>query len=362
MGIIHLTGPVIAGDGIEHPEAWVSGGRIWLRRPEGEVAETLPGWVIPGLVDVHCHIGLGAEGAVSRDEAVAQAEADRDSGVLLVRDAGSPSDTSWVHDRDDLPRLIRSGRHLARPKRYLRYFARELDDVALLPEAVAQEAASGDGWVKLVGDWIDRDLGAEADLRPLWPREILIDAVAAAHDAGARVTVHTFSTELVDDLFDAGVDGIEHGTGMTPDHMAEAARRGVPVTPTLLQVNHFRDFAAQAAARYPRFAERMRTMYGRRRDQIRAFHSSGVPLLMGSDAGGTITHGSLPRELTEIAQAGVPVIDVVASASWRARDFLGVPGIEDGASADVVVYSGDPRLDIGQLARPTSVILRGRRH
>ncbi len=99
--------------------------------------------------------------------AQAQALTDRDSGALLVRDAGSPLDTRWVHGRRDLPRLVRAGRHLARPKRYLRHYGLELDDVAQLPEAVRREARQGDGWVKIVGDWIDRDLGAQGDLRPL---------------------------------------------------------------------------------------------------------------------------------------------------------------------------------------------------
>ncbi|TNC16804.1 amidohydrolase family protein, partial [Georgenia sp. 311] len=333
-------------------------GRLTLDPPDVPARE-LEGWVLPGLVDVHCHIGLGPDGEVSVEEAEAQARADRDAGTLLVRDAGSPQDTRWVQRRPDLPRLIRAGHHLARPKRYLRHYGRELDDVAQLPEAMAQEARYGDGWVKIVADWIDRSDGAESDLRPLWPADVLAEGIAAAHENGARVTAHAFSREVVDDLLAAGIDGIEHGTGMTADHIAEAARRGIPVTPTLLQVAHFTDFAAQAGAKYPVFAERMLRMHARRHEQVRAFHEAGVPLLMGSDAGGTIRHGSLPAELAEVVRAGVPVHDVVAAASWRGRDILGVPGVADGAPADVVVYPQDPREDVSVLTRPTAVVLRG---
>lgn len=109
--------------------------------------------MLPGLVDVHCHLGLDAGGATEPDTAAKQALTDRDSGVLLVRDAGSPLDTSWVHARADLPRLVRAGSHLARPKRYLRHYGVELDDVEALPEAVRAEARAGDGWVKVVADW-----------------------------------------------------------------------------------------------------------------------------------------------------------------------------------------------------------------
>ncbi|UNX55889.1 amidohydrolase family protein [Georgenia sp. TF02-10] len=359
--VLHLTGTVVVDDRTELDELWVAGGRIALAPPAGTTAvRTLSGWVLPGLVDVHCHIGLGPDGAVTVAEALVQGTADRDAGTLLVRDAGSPMDNRWVHDRPEMPRLIRAGRHLARPKRYLRHYGRELDAVAELPGAVAEEARSGDGWVKIVADWIDRSLGADADLTPLWPPDVLADAVAAAHENGARVTAHTFAREAVGPLLDAGIDGIEHGTGMDADHIAEAARRGIPVTPTLLQVDRFADLAGQAGRKYPRYAARMRQMHARRHQHVRDLHAAGVPLLMGSDAGGTIAHGSLPAELAAVARAGVPAPDVVAAASWRARAFLGAAGIADGASADLVVYDADPRADVTVLARPAAVVLRGR--
>ena len=178
--VTHLRGTVVVGDGQEVTDAWVVGDRLTLDRPAGPVTSVLEGWVLPGLVDVHCHVGLAADGAVDAATAESQAVADRDAGVLLVRDAGSPADTRWVDDRHDLPRLLRAGRHLARPKRYLRHYGRELADPAQLPQAVREEAARGDGWVKIVADWIDRDLGRDGDLRPLWPADVLADAVAAA--------------------------------------------------------------------------------------------------------------------------------------------------------------------------------------
>ena len=38
-------------------------------------AETIfdGGWIIPGLVDAHCHVGLGPHGAIDLDETIAQA-------------------------------------------------------------------------------------------------------------------------------------------------------------------------------------------------------------------------------------------------------------------------------------------------
>lgn len=358
--ILHIRGRIIVDDSTEVGELWCVGGRVTFEQPKhsGEVT-TIDGWAVPGLVDVHCHVGLGPAGAVDAATAERQARADRDTGTLLIRDAGSPIDTSWIHHRTDLPRLIRAGHHLARPKRYLPGYARELAGVGDLADVVTEEARRGDGWVKLIADWIDRDLGTEADLRPLWPDAILAEAIAAAHAEGARVTAHTFSAEALSGLLAAGIDCIEHGTGLTPELIEEVARRGVPVTPTLLQVAQFDAIAAQAAGKYPLFAERMRWLHARRYEHVRDLHDAGVQLLVGTDAGGTIGHGRLPEEAAELVRVGVPTAEVLAMASWRTRAYLGVPGLVEGESADLVVYASDPRADIRVLAAPRAVVLRG---
>lgn len=358
---IRLRGAVVADAEREYPAVWVRDGRLTLNDPGGSAGDvTIEGWVVPGLVDVHCHLGLGADGAVDAETTLAQARADLAAGTLLVRDAGSPIDSRWLQERDDTPELIRSGHHLARPRRYLRHYATELDDVTQLPAAMAGQAAFGDGWVKIVGDWIDRSRGEDSDLEPLWPADVLAAGVAAAHAGGARVTVHTFATETIDDVLAAGVDCIEHGTGMTAGQISTAAAAGIPVVPTLLQIAQFDAIAEQGEAKFRRFAHHMRGMYDRRYDQVRDFHDAGVQLLVGTDAGGTIEHGRIADETAELAKSGIPAIDILAAASWAAREFLGRPGIEEGAPADVVVYPADPREDIAVLGHPTAVIRRGR--
>ncbi|WP_061960460.1 amidohydrolase family protein [Demequina flava] len=356
MEALHFTGPVLVDDDTVADQAWSVGGRLTFEQPRhsGEIT-TVGGFVVPGLVDMHCHVGLDSGGATDPELAVKQATLDRDAGTLLIRDAGSPLDTSFVHAREDLPRLIRAARFIARPKRYLRYYAREVEPTEL-PDVAAEEAAKGDGWIKLIADWIDRDAG---DLTPLWTPEQLREALVRVHDAGARATAHTFSTEAIGPLLDAGIDCIEHGTGMTAEHMRVAAQRGVPVVPTMLQVDNFIGFADAGAAKYPEYAARMRRMHERRYDHVRDLHDAGVILLVGTDAGGTLGHGLLPQEAVEMARA-IPDAEVLAGATWRARRFLGVDTLTEGASADLVAYPRDPREDISVLHEPDAVVLRGR--
>lgn len=357
--VVHLRGPVLVGDGEVWPRAWVVGGQLARERPLAPITDEIEGWVLPGLVDLHCHIGLGPDGPVDQATALRQARADLASGVTLVRDAGSPSDTRWLAGREDAPEIIRCGRHLALPKRYFLHFARELDQAADLPAAAEAEARAGDGWIKVVADWIDRADGSASDLRPLWDSDSLREATARVHAAGARVTAHTFATESADDLLAAGVDCLEHGTGLSDDHIDRVAAAGVAVVPTLLQIDRFDEIAAQGEVKYPRFAARMRAMHVRRHAQVRDLHEAGVTLLLGTDAGGTIGHGRIAEEAAAMVAAGVPPPDVVAAASWTARDFLRRPPLTEGATADLVVLAGDPRSDIRWLAEPVAVMRRG---
>jgi imidazolonepropionase-like amidohydrolase len=316
---------------------------------------TVEGWALPGLVDAHCHVGLGTHGPVEQDVAEKQALTDRDAGTLLLRDAGAPTDTRWVDDREDLPKLIRAGRHIARTRRYIRNFAWEIEPEELVAH-VAREARRGDGWVKLVGDWIDRDLG---DLAPSWPRNAVEAAIAEAHRLGARVTAHCFAENSLRDLVEAGIDCIEHATGLTADLVPLFAERGVAIVPTLVNIATFPQLADGGEAKFPRWAAHMRRLYERRYDTVRDAYDAGIPVYAGTDAGGSLPHGLIAGEVEELVTAGIPPVDALGATTWGARSWLGRPGLEEGAPADLVVYESDPRADVRVLAAPRRVVVNG---
>jgi len=354
--VLRLTGTVLpSGD---QQEIHVRGGLV-IDRPAAADVTTVSdgGWIVPGLVDAHCHIGLDRQGAVDEETQERQAVMDRDAGALLVRDAGSAADTRWIDDREDLPKIIRAGRHIARSKRYIRNYGWEIEPDELVAY-VEQEARRGDGWVKLVGDWIDRDAG---DLTPCWPAETLTAAIARAHELGARVTAHVFGEHALPDLLDAGIDCIEHGTGLSSDLIDRMAANGTALVPTLLQLASFPMYADQAEERFPSYANHMRELYARRRDTLRAAVEAGVPVFAGTDAGGVLDHGLVAQEIAELTTIGMTPTQALAAGSWAAREWLGVPGeLTVGAPADLIVYGADPRQDPAVLAHPTRILLRGR--
>ncbi|MFE4541933.1 amidohydrolase family protein [Arthrobacter sp. NPDC056727] len=354
--IIEFSGPVLTAADEERRGLWAVDGKLTFSRPAQRPDAVLEGWVLPGFVDAHCHIGLGPEGAVEDDVAYDQAMTDRNAGTLLVRDAGVVSDTRWLQQRPDAPRIIRAGRHVARSRRYLRNFAVEVEPEGLV-EAVRKQAREGDGWVKLVGDWIDRAAG---DLAPSFPAAAVRDAVRAAHDEGARVTAHCFGEDALDDMLDAGIDCIEHATGLLPRHIPRFVEQRVPIVPTLINIATFPDIAAQAEPKFPEYAGHMRALWARRRERVLEAYEAGVEIYAGTDAGSVIRHGRIADEILELHAAGLPAAAALDAACWRARRWLGAEGVAEGADADVVVCREDPRAVPETIRNLSHVILRGR--
>jgi imidazolonepropionase-like amidohydrolase len=352
---LHVRGVVLPDDEVR--DLWLVGDRLTLEPVPG--AETIAdgGWIVPGLVDAHCHLGIayGAKPIQSLDEARDLAGRDRDAGVLALRDAGSPYPYPELDDEPGIPRLVRAGRHVAPPKRYLRDIGIEVE-AADVAATVTAQAKGGTGWVKLVGDWIDRNVG---DLAPSWDAGTMAAAVEAAHAAGARAAVHTFSEEGVEIMVRAGVDSVEHGTGLSLDLIDEMARRGTALVPTMINIRTFGGIAEQARAKFPGYADHMLALRDGFPGVVRAAHEAGVPIYVGTDAGGSIRHGLAAEEMLLLHEAGIPAADVLASASWRAREWLGFPGLVEGGLADLVVYPSDPRVDLAVVRHPRRIVLRG---
>jgi imidazolonepropionase-like amidohydrolase len=351
---MHLRG-VVLPDG-EPRDLWVVNGRVRTRPVPNAQTVVDGGFLVPGLVDAHCHVGLGPQGGVELSEAVEQALTDRAAGTLLIRDCGSPIDTTPLQERLDLPRIIRSGRHIARPKRYIQYIGVEIESD--LASAVAEQAAYGDGWVKLVGDWIDR---GEGDLAPLWTDEELAQAIEVAHAAGAKVTAHVFGEDALPGLINAGIDCIEHGTGLTGDTISLMAEHGTALVPTLINIETFPGIADKAG-KFPKYANHMRDLHARVSTTVASAIEAGVEVYAGTDAGGGIQHGRIVDEIVALHGVGMSALDAIGAASWGAREWLGFPSLTEGAAADIVVYDEDPRENLEVLRTPRMIMLRGRIH
>jgi imidazolonepropionase-like amidohydrolase len=353
----HLRG-VVLPEGVER-DVFVAGGRLTFEPQANAQTVFDGGFLIPGLVDTHAHLALSspAGNAASEIERVtASARAHLDVGVLLVREPGSPGRASLEVGPDDgLPRVITAGRFLAPPGRYYPGLAREVTADAL-PDAAEREAKASGAWVKVIADFSDDD--GDGAIHANYPPEILAEACRRAHGAGARLAVHVMSVAGMDVAVEAAVDSIEHGEGMTEDHIAAMVRGGIALVPTLT-ILPLLDAAVHHMGLTPAQARITMADLARHPEMVARAAEAGVLVLAGTDAG-MVGHGLVIDEVAHLVAAGLPPAEALAAASWSARRYLGLPGIEEGAPADLVGFADDPRVDPAALRQPRLLMLAGR--
>ncbi|MGH9222606.1 MAG: amidohydrolase family protein, partial [Acidimicrobiales bacterium] len=270
--------------------------------PSNGVEELPGGWVLPGLVDAHVHLafdmsGLGLRRA-SRDLVLANLALHRRAGVLLVRDVGAPPGV-----RLKGPHVISAGRFLAPAGGYTEGIYDPVPSDGLEDAALAELAAAGDGWVKVVADYPEGQLSSPAPLNYDLP--VLAAAVDAVHAAGGRVAAHTTGA-AAPTVVAAGVDSVEHGLGLDEDSVRALAARGGAWTPTL--TSSLTLLEAEGAS-----ADHLREL-------IPLAHRLGVAILAGTDL---TPAGSLAREVARLFEFGLAPVAALAAASTAARAYLG---------------------------------------
>src|SRR4051794_32905383 len=114
---LHVRGVVLPDDEVR--DLWLVGDRVTLTPVPGAQTVADRGFILPGLVDAHCHIGIAPGGAPvgGLDQARALAALDRDTGVLAIRHAGPPYPDRGLGDRPDVPRPGPARRAHAAPQR-----------------------------------------------------------------------------------------------------------------------------------------------------------------------------------------------------------------------------------------------------
>jgi imidazolonepropionase-like amidohydrolase len=128
----------------------------------------------------------------------------------------------------------------------------------------------------------------------------------------------------------------------------------------MTNIENFGSIADRAQAKFPAYADHMRRLHAGFPGVVRAAYEAGVPIYVGTDAGGGVVHGLAAEEMLRLHAVGMPAVDVLAAGSWGARSWLGLPGLVEGAPADLVVYDTDPRADPRVLRAPSRIVLRGR--
>ena len=201
--------------------------------------------IVPGLVDAHSHTVLpGGSHWIERigddtDELLRVAEENgtlaHGAGTRWFRDVGSPRRNQRVvalsvrsawRGRRDRPYIRAAGTWVSPSGVLPPGLAVEAEDADRLVMAVEQQIADGADLVKLYLD------GPDPDTAP-WTGGEVARAVSAAHERGIPATAHATALPGARAGVEGGVDCVEHGSVLDADLVAEMARAGTFVVPTL---------------------------------------------------------------------------------------------------------------------------------
>ncbi|MEU3721343.1 amidohydrolase family protein [Streptomyces sp. NPDC031705] len=330
--------------------------------------------LLPGLIDAHVHLGF--DGGPAPVETMTGADDEEltalmlsaagrclEAGITTVRDLGSRGATG-MRVRELLaagtapgPRVLAAGRPITTPGGHCWYMGGACADRDGLLAEVDRNHAEGADLIKIMATGGFLTAGTTPGA-PQFDEDALRAVVHRAKELGLRVAAHAHGTAGIAMAVAAGVDTVEHcswvGTGggleFDPRVAERMAAQGVSVCPTV-----------NRNARNPHG----RLPWGPRAEHIAALHRAGVAVVAGTDAGiEHIPHDDLATGLEILRDAGLTPREVIRSATSVAAAALGIAdrtgSIREGLSADLIAVDRDPTADVGALAAPSFVMLRGR--
>jgi len=345
-------GRALVGPGLEpvaEATVVISGGFIVaagsasdIETPDGAIHVDATGFtLIPGFIDSHVHIGFAEPIEVL------------EGGVTTVRDLAWPPAKIWTMAAESKsanyrgPEILAAGQMLTVPNGYPLRAAwapentgRAVRSAAEARGAVDEQADSGACIIKVA---LNSMAGPTLDAATL---EAIVEA---AHARGLRVTGHVHGLSELQKALDAGMDEMAHML-MSPESIPTATLRrmvdqSMVVVPTL---SCFFDGDQTIAV-----------------DNVRAFSDAGGHFVYGTDLGNEGPRPGIdPREVDALARAGVSTTDIVASATTRAADYLGLTdrgALGLGLHADVVAVLWAPGGEPMELTQVGMVWRRGRR-
>ncbi len=369
---------------VERPTAVVvEGDRIAALHRDGEPSSKDAGTnldfadatVLPGLIDMHTHLGINHRTGDIRAQMRQSAVEHILAGTRNLReDLASGVTTAKLNgDRDFLdvqmrqavqngaaegPRLFVSGRGIKASRCTGGVVATCIaDDHEAVWRFVDENIRARVDWIKLFAS--GSVFGAQPDvLEPFYTDTEISVAANVARAAEKRVSVHCFGGEAADACLQAGVDVIDHGWLLTERQLQAMARLGTWLCPTAGVLTHPQGALAHLPAG-PAQDE------GKRRveqvcDVVRSALRLGVPLLVGTDG----LHGCMAYELKLLQDLGGRPEKLMAAATGKAARVLGQEGkigtLRPGAMADVLVVRGNALADVACLADVLLVVQSGR--
>ena len=350
------------------------------RAPRGNGVDLAGHTLLPGLINSHVHLCLGAEAdparamreeplALTAIKALLRARETARAGVTTVRDLGGREYAELAARRAiqegliDGPRIVAAGRPVCMTGGHGHWLGREADGPDDARKAVREQLKAGADVIKIIATGGVLTPGVEPG-SPQMTFEEMRAAIEEARKAGRRTAAHAMAATGISEAIDAGITSIEHGVYLTEEIVAHMRRDGTFLVPTL---------NAPAAIAAGGLAAGIPEYMVRKSEQVvpphvasfQLAHRAGVRIAAGADSGTPLNfHGSLLPELTLMVKYGMTPLEAIRSATVTAADCLGlgeVTGrVAPGYAADLIAVAGDPAERIETLADLKLVLVNGR--
>lgn len=351
---------------------------------DAEVIDVKGAWLIPGLMNMHVHLGIKLPGKMAAELAN---ETEGELTLRMAHSAGKALQAGVTTIRlpgDDRrgdialhkaiergqahgPRIFSGGESLIITGGHGSEAGVEYSDGPdELIKAARREISAGASWVKiLISGGIATD-GGDISKALMTPDEIgaVIDA---AHRFGARVAAHSGSPQATNIAVDAGVDSIEHGYFLDRPTLRKMHKAGTWLVPTIV---------VSQPATAP-FFEKIGSpqWYLERRDSVGKEHWKALQTAIEEDVNIALGTDQLPhepndgttataREAQYYVEAGMTSLQALRAATIQPARMLGaddeIGSLEAGKYADIVAVAGDPSDDIKALREIVFVMKGGR--
>ncbi|CAN5215966.1 amidohydrolase family protein [soil metagenome] len=344
--------------------------------------------VMPGLIDIHCHMTYGL--ARTEEEisiytppelrtliAAANVEKVLAAGVTSISQPGG-SYYIGVGLREGIkrglvhgPRMTSAGRYLTTSNGLTDWFP----EATGVPESstgkltntpdemiteIRRQAKAGVDLIKLA----DSPYG---DFQAFTNDELKI-AADMAHQLGRKITIHARGSAEMAAAVDAGFDHIMHGNYMDDQTVEKLAASQIPLAPTQLFMQHIVEFGKLSGNRQS-IVDATARMNEATMDSLSRAYKAGVKFAMGTDSGfATVPYGEFhARELEVLMNyTGMTALEAIQAGTKHGANAINLPDdlgvLAVGMLADIIVVDGDPLKDIRVLYQPgkmAHVILNG---
>ena len=334
--------------------------------------------LLPGLIDVHKHMGGGPRLPMnvfqSRltvspfENAIGAGVVARkllEEGFTTVRNMGSGGglDLALKHDIDrgwipgphiivSLEPLSVSGGH-SDPKNGIdptwtnsTWGGSVADGPEEFAKIVREHRREGAEVIKIMPSGGVLSIGDDPKVQTMTNEEIKA-TIDTAHNLGLKVAAHAHGKAAIDNAVRLGVDSIEHGTWADAESFKLMKEHGTYLVPTLLVADQVHETALHHPEMLnPSAAQKAIEVTPLMAGMLHDAYKAGVKVAFGTDT----SAGANAHEFALLVKAGMTPADALLASTRNAADLLSLTGkagcIKAGCYGDLVAVSGDPLADI----------------